>query len=83
LNSKYLAIGSFIRRIRGRKGAQIAIKAGARKLAINFYNLLTKGTAYVEAGAQNYEYYLKQRERQQLNKIAKRHGLQLVDIQQV
>lgn len=47
LNSKHIAIGSFMRRIRARKDSRIAVKAGARKIATAFYNLLTKGTAYV------------------------------------
>jgi transposase len=41
--SKHNAIGAFIRRLRGRKGAPIAIKASARKIAVAFYNALTRG----------------------------------------
>ena len=33
----------------------IAIKATARKLAVMFYNLLTKGLDYVEQGVKKYE----------------------------
>lgn len=79
INSKQLAIGAFIRRIRGRKDSKIAIKAGARKLAINFYNLLTKGKEYVETGVTMYTKHLQEQERAYLNRLAKKHGLQLVN----
>jgi transposase len=78
INSKYIAIGAFIRRIRGRKDARVAIKAGARKLAIAFYNLLVKGAAYVEQGVRQYEQLIIDREQKQLRKMAAKHGFQLV-----
>lgn len=81
LNSKYVAIGAFIRKLRARKDARIAIKAGARKIAEAFYNLLTKGTQYVEQGVALYEQQLKQREQKQLKKLALKHGLKLIEIQ--
>ena len=72
INSKQLAIGAFIRRIRGRKDSKIAIKAGARKLAINFYNLLTKGKAYVEKGVTMYQQRLQEQERRATGAIERR-----------
>jgi transposase len=78
LNSRHIAIGAFMRRIRARKDSKIAIKAGARKLADAFYNLLTKGAAYVEQGTRQYEQQLEQKEQAFLFKLAKKHGLQLV-----
>ncbi len=81
LNSKYIAIGSFIRKLRGRKDSKIAIKAGARKVATAFYNLLTKGSGYVEQGVRKYEQQLKEREQKYLHKLATRHGMKLVDNQ--
>lgn len=81
LNSKYVAIGAFIRKLRARKDARIAIKAGARKIAEAFYNLLTKGTQYVEQGVTFYEQQLKKREQKQLKKLALKHGLKLIEIQ--
>jgi transposase len=81
LNSKYIAIGAFIRKLRSRKDVRIAIKAGARKIAIAFYNLLTKGTQYVEQGIARYEQQLKEREQQYLQKLALKHGLKIVEIQ--
>lgn len=78
LNSKHIAIGAFMRRIRARKDSKIAVKAGARKLAEAFYNLLTKGAAYVEQGVKKYEEQLKNREKTFLYKLAQRHNMQLV-----
>lgn len=82
INSKYIAIGSFMRKIRARRGSLIAIKAGARKLAEAFYNALTKGIDYVEQGVKKYEDQIKQREKAALYRLAKKHDLQLIDKQQ-
>lgn len=81
INSKYIAIGSFIRKLRGRKDSAIAIKAGARKLAIAYYNTLTKGAAYVEQGTKQYEQQIKSREMAALKKLAKKHNMQLIENQ--
>lgn len=81
LNSKYIAIGSFIRKLRGRKDARIAIKAGARKVAEAFYNLLVKGALYVEQGVAKYEQQLKEREQKYLYKLALKHKMKLVETQ--
>jgi len=77
LVSKHKAIGVFIRRLKSRKGAQIAIKAGARKIAEAYYNALTKGIDYVEKGAVKYAELLQQKEIYLLNKLAKKHNLKL------
>ena len=79
MNSKDSAIGVFIKRLKGRKGAPIAIKAGARKIAIAFYNALTMGIDYVEQGAKQYAVQLEQREMRLLQKLAVKHKLYLVD----
>lgn len=81
LNSKYLAIGSFMRKLKARKDAGIAIKAGARKLAESFFNALTKGTDYVEQGTKKYEQQIKQREKAALYRLAKKHNMQLIEKQ--
>lgn len=81
-NSKYIAIGSFIRRLKARRGASVAYKAGARKVAEAYYNILTKGVAYVEQGIKQYEEQLKQREIGLLKKLAKKHQVQIVEKQQ-
>ena len=53
--SKHLALGAAYRRLRGSRGAAIAIMATARKLAELYYKLLTKGLDYVEEGIRRYE----------------------------
>ena len=80
-NSKFIAIGSFIRRLKARRGASIAYKAGARKVAEAFYNILTRGEQYVEHGIKEYEEKIKQREVATLKKLAKKHKLQIVENQ--
>jgi transposase len=80
INSKYVAIGVFVRRLRARKGPQIAIKAGGRKIAEAYYNLLRFGTEYVEAGQEKYEQILKEKELKTIIVLAKKHNFQLIDI---
>lgn len=79
INSKHIAIGSFIRKLRSRKDSGIAIKAGARKLAIAYYNSLTKGADYVEQGTKRYEEQLRQRERATIQRLAKKHNMEVVE----
>jgi transposase len=83
MNSKHNAIGAFIRRLKGRKGSQIAIKAGARKLAIAYYNATTKGIEYVEKGVQKYIELLKQRELRALKGLALKYNYSIAEIQSV
>ena len=49
------ALGAFYRRIAARCGAPKAVVATARKIAERFWRLLTKGTAYVRQGMDEYE----------------------------
>ena len=81
--SKYTAIGCFIRRLKSRRGAGVAYKAGARKIAEAYYDALTKGSAYVEQGAKQYELQMKQRELQTIKKLAQKHNLQLIEKQKI
>ncbi len=81
--SKYLALGGFLRRVRGRRGPQVAIKAAARKLAVMFYNVLTKGWDYVEKGLDTYEKEYQEQVLKRLSKAAQTHGFQLVPTQPV
>jgi transposase len=79
LNSKHNAIGAFIRRLKGRKGSYIAIKAGARKIAVAIYNALTKGIDYVEEGANKYMERLQCRERKVLHELALKYNFKLIE----
>ena len=72
-----------MRKLKGRKDTSIAIKAGARKLAEAYYNAITKGIDYVEQGIKKYEQQLKLKEVSMLNRLAKKHKMQLVQLQQV
>lgn len=81
LNSKHIALGTFIKKLKARKDAGIAIKAGARKLAIAYYDTLTKGRDYVEAGTKKYEEQIVKREKEVLKKLAKKHNMQLSELQ--
>lgn len=70
LASKYIGWGAFARRLRGRKGASIAIKATARKLAAQYWRLMVKGADFVENGIKAYEMQLKKQKEKQLNRLA-------------
>jgi len=67
-----------MRRIKNKRGAPVAIKAGARKIATAYYNIITKGVQYVESGIQQYEERLKSRELKLLDLLARKHNAQLV-----
>jgi len=70
LNSKYIGWGAFARRLRGRKGPAVAIKATARKLAAQYWRLIVKGAEFVEKGMQSYEAILIQQKKRRLEKLA-------------
>jgi len=69
INSKNISIGAFGRRLRGRKGPRIAIKAMARKLAILYWRMMVKGTDFVEQGITDYEEKLLANKLRTLNRL--------------
>jgi transposase len=71
INSKDIAIGSFGRRLRGRKGPRIAIKAMARKTAILYWRVMVKGIDYAEKGIKNYEEQLLVNKMKTWNRLTK------------
>lgn len=75
LRSKHIVLGSFARKLRARKGPQIAIKATARKLAIMFYDVMTKGFKYVEKGIAFYESKIREAQLTKLHKLAQSLGI--------
>lgn len=79
INSKKIAIGAFIRRIKLKRDTGIAIKAGARKLASAYYNCLTKGIAYVEQGNEKYKEQLKQREIRTMKRLALKYNVEFAN----
>ena len=76
--SKNNAIGVFYRRIQFKKGKLTAMKAAARKLAICYYNVMTKGVEYVEYGIQHYEQKIKEQRIKNLKKQALNLGYNLI-----
>lgn len=82
-NSKTIAIGSFIRKLKAKRNAPIAYKAGGRKLAEAYYNALTRGIDYVEQGVKKYEEQLLKKERATIKRLAKKHNLQILEKERV
>lgn len=78
LNSKKIAFGAFGRRLRGRKGPGIAIKATARKLAVQYWRLMVKGKDFVEKGVIEYEKILIMQKQKYLARLAKELNVELV-----
>lgn len=77
-NSVDKALGGFYRRLKARRGGLIANKALARKLAALFWQVMVKGTDYVEHGLRQYQIRTAQSEQRVLRKLAHQHGLDLV-----
>jgi transposase len=77
-NSKNNALIGFYRRIKSKHGAGVAIKATARKIAVMFYNIMTKGFDFVEQGLKKYQETYEIHLRKRLEKQAKKLGLTLV-----
>lgn len=71
LNSKKIAFGEFGRRLRARKGPEIAVKAVARKLAIQYWRLMVKGKDFVEKGVADYKELLQKRKENYFHRLAK------------
>lgn len=80
LVSKHLALGSFGRRIRAKRGSGVAIKAIARKIACYYYRVMTKGEAFVDKGIELYEEQQKQQQKSYLERMAIKLQMQLVPL---
>lgn len=80
LISKEPGLGAFARRLKARRGAAVAIKATARKLAGLYYNMFAKGMDYVEQGVKLYEERLKQQQIKYVIKKANELNLQVTEI---
>jgi len=79
-NSRHNAFGAFYKRIRSKKGKLFAMKATARKLAVTYYNIMTKGVDYVEEGILDYQQKVKQQRIKYLEKQARYFGYSLSQI---
>lgn len=76
--SKNIALGGFYRRIRAKRGAPVAVMATARKLAVQFYNLMKHGATFVEKGIEDYEKKYKENMEKRLRKTAQSLGFSLI-----
>lgn len=75
--SKHLALGADYRRIKSRRGARVAIKAIARKLAVLYYNLMKYGKEYVEKGIEAHQQQHQENTLKYLTKMARKLGYEL------
>ncbi len=79
-NGKYSALSAFYKRIKAKKGFKVALKATARKIAVLYYNLMTKGHDFVEQGIIKYQQRFKEQQLVRLHKQAKSFGFQLTPV---
>jgi len=77
INSKDIALGAFGRRLRGRKGSGVAIKAVARKIAALYWRVAVKGLEYAENGVKKYEEQLIKQKFKTVMKLANELNLQV------
>lgn len=75
---KHCALSGFYRRIKSRSGALVANKATARKIAVYYYNLMTKGFEFVEEGLNKYEERYNTQRMKALERKANEMGMKLV-----
>lgn len=80
LHSSQHQLGVLYRRISHKKGPATAIKAVARKLAVIFYQMVRKKTAYQPSQPMAYEAKLKERMIKNLKKKAQALGLEVMNI---
>lgn len=80
LTSKHLALGSFGRRIKARRGSGVAIKAIARKIACYYYRVMTKGEAFLEKGIALYDQLQNEQKMKSLQKAASKMKMQLIPV---
>jgi transposase len=78
--TKDCVIGDFYRRIRGRKNANVAVVATARKLAVLYYRVMVYGVEYVEVGLERHKKEMAERAERQLRRKAAKHGYTLTPI---
>jgi transposase len=75
ISSKNIALGSFGRKIRAKKGGLVAIKAVARKLAELYWKLFVKGFKYVENGIKKYQEKIMLNKQRAVIRMAKEIGM--------
>ena len=78
--SKHSALSAFYKRMKAKKGFRHALKATARKIAVIYYRIMTKGLAFVEHGIEIYQQKFKELQLRLLHKKAKSLGFQLISV---
>ncbi|HKB36045.1 MAG TPA: transposase, partial [Gemmataceae bacterium] len=73
------ALGGFLRRMKGRLGAQAAVTATAHKLARIVYLALKHGMTYVRQSQEEYEAQMKEKQLKALRRKARQLGLEVVE----
>jgi transposase len=73
------ALGGFLRRMKGRLGAQAAVTATAHKLARIVYLALKHGMTYVRQSQEEYETQMKEKQIKALKRKARQLGLEIVE----
>jgi transposase len=73
------ALGGFLRRMKGRLGAQAALTATAHKLARIVYQALRHGLTYVRRSREEYEAQMKEKQVKALRRKARQLGLEVVE----
>jgi hypothetical protein len=73
------ALGGFLRRMKGRLGAQAAVTATAHKLARIVYLALKHGMTYVRQSQEEYEARMKEKQIKALRRKARQLGLEVVE----
>lgn len=75
------AIGAFGRRLKSRRGPNIANKAVARKLAELFWRLMVHGNEFVEKGIEQYNRQLEAKKLYAAKRIAKELNMKIVNLE--
>ena len=73
------ALGGFLRRMKGRLGAQAAVTATAHKLARIVYLALKHGLTYMRQSQEEYEARMKEKQIKALRRKARQLGLEVVE----
>jgi transposase len=79
LHHSHGALGGFLRRMKGRLGAQAAVTATAHKLARIVYLALKHGMTYVRQNQQEYEAQMKEKQIKALRRKARQLGLEVIE----
>jgi hypothetical protein len=78
LHNSRSALGAFFRRLRARIGTAKALTATARKIAVQYYRLITTKQPFVDIGESAYLENFRDRAIKRLQHQAQKYGMRLV-----